>query len=136
MASGAEAREIEYSARVMLALRSVENEPDCIEMRVVKNKHGRSYPTAEPIYLALDRPRQMMLERPAPDAGPVLMDQALACVLAHPAGISSEDVIAQLHKDPAKVRASLQSLESAKKIRRLKGERSPWISVEVFDVDQ
>jgi replicative DNA helicase len=59
MAVAKESGAIEYSARVMLALRSVKGEPDLVEARVVKNKHGAS---GGSIYLRLDR-RHMRLEQ-------------------------------------------------------------------------
>jgi KaiC/GvpD/RAD55 family RecA-like ATPase len=68
MAAAKESGAIEYSARVMLALRSVKDLPDLIEVRVVKNKHGPSWPHEPPLYLALDRRRMMLGEADGPAA--------------------------------------------------------------------
>jgi KaiC/GvpD/RAD55 family RecA-like ATPase len=63
LASAKESGAIEYSARVMLALRPVNNQPDKIELRVAKNKHG---PRGGVFYLALNRHRQTLMDADAP----------------------------------------------------------------------
>jgi hypothetical protein len=57
LASAAESRAVEYSGRVVLAMRSVAREKDMIELRVAKNKHG---PRGERVYLRIDRPSQLL----------------------------------------------------------------------------
>ncbi|MGD0679749.1 MAG: DnaB-like helicase C-terminal domain-containing protein [Polyangiaceae bacterium] len=70
MAAAKESGKIEYSARVMLAVRLVKDEKDLIELRITKNKHGPSYPREPALYLRLDRERQelTLTEAPAPAA--------------------------------------------------------------------
>lgn len=63
MASAKESGAIEYSARVMLALRSVAKESDLIEMRIAKNKHG---PKGDKIHFRLDRRLQELTETESP----------------------------------------------------------------------
>jgi hypothetical protein len=67
MAAGKETGAIEFSARVMISLRSVQGEPDGIEMRIIKNKHGPSWPSVTPIYRRIDRPRMRIEEAEAPE---------------------------------------------------------------------
>lgn len=55
LAAGKWSGAIEYSARVLLGLRSVSNQPGLIEMDVAKNKHG---PRDRKIYLRIDRASQ------------------------------------------------------------------------------
>lgn len=65
LASAAESRAVEYSGRVVLALRSVPGESDLVEIRLAKNKHGpRTTADGEPrhLYLRMDRPSQTMAE--------------------------------------------------------------------------
>jgi hypothetical protein len=50
---------IEYSARVLLGLRSVSGEPDLIELEIAKNKHG---PRDQRLHLRLDRRSQVLTE--------------------------------------------------------------------------
>lgn len=64
MASAKESGAIEYSARVLLSLRSVKGTPDLIECKVVKNKHGPS----GSLHLALDRRRMSFSETDAPES--------------------------------------------------------------------
>lgn len=71
MASAKESGAIEYSARVMLALRSVAGEPDLVELRVAKNKHG---PKGESMHLKLDR----RLQELTPAESPVATDESTA----------------------------------------------------------
>jgi KaiC/GvpD/RAD55 family RecA-like ATPase len=63
MAAAKESGAVEYSARVMLALRSVASEPDRVELRVVKNKHG---PSGDTLHLQIDRRRMTLAETDAP----------------------------------------------------------------------
>lgn len=63
MAAAKESGAIEYSARIAVALRGVEGEADLIELRVVKNKHGRSHGLKEAgIHLRIDRMHQKLSE--------------------------------------------------------------------------
>lgn len=63
MASAKESGAIEYSARVLLALRSVPGASDEVELRVVKNKHGRSHRNDEHgIFLRMNRATQVLTE--------------------------------------------------------------------------
>ena len=63
MASAKESGAVEYSARVMLSLRSLKDDPDKIEAYVGKNKHG---PRGSKLYLALNRTRMVITEADAP----------------------------------------------------------------------
>jgi len=63
MASGKESGAIEYSARVLLAMRAVPGEVDLTEVRVVKNKLGpRTRGEDQGILLRIDRGRQTLTE--------------------------------------------------------------------------
>lgn len=63
MASAKESGAIEFSARVLLALRSVPGSSDVVELRVAKNKHGRDHREDEDgIMLRVDRERQQLVE--------------------------------------------------------------------------
>lgn len=64
MAAGKESGAIEFSARLLLALRSVRGESDMLEMRVAKNKHG---PSGGRIFLRIDRRHMIVSETSAPD---------------------------------------------------------------------
>lgn len=66
LAAGKWSGAIEYSARVLLGLRSVANEPELVELELAKNKHG---PRDEKVYLRIDR-RSQMLSAVAYDAPP------------------------------------------------------------------
>lgn len=63
MAAGKESGAIEFSARIMLALRSVKGETDLIEVHVVKNKHG---PGGDRFHLKIDRRHMTLAETDAP----------------------------------------------------------------------
>jgi replicative DNA helicase len=52
LASGKWSGAIEYSARVLIGLRSVADEPDLVELELAKNKHG---PRDQKVYLRIDR---------------------------------------------------------------------------------
>jgi hypothetical protein len=67
MAAGKESGAIEYSARVMLSLRSVKDHPDLMQVRMVKNKHGASAPAAEDFFLKIDRASQTIADADAPE---------------------------------------------------------------------
>jgi hypothetical protein len=73
MASGAESRAIEFSARLMLALRSVKDQRDLVEVRVVKNKLG---PSNETLHLRIDREHMTFKESGAPEADPAELRRA------------------------------------------------------------
>lgn len=76
MAAGKESGAIEFSARVLLALRSVPGSADVCELRVVKNKHGRDHRADEDgVFLRLDRATQTLEE--APDFEPLDAADAL-----------------------------------------------------------
>jgi hypothetical protein len=64
LASAKESGAIEYSARALISLRSVQGEPDLIEVRIPKNKHG---PKGEVFHLRLDRASQTLRQVEAPD---------------------------------------------------------------------
>lgn len=64
MAAAKESGAIEYSARVMLALRSVKDEEDLLELNIAKNKHG---PRDVRIGLRIDRARQRLDEERLPE---------------------------------------------------------------------
>lgn len=130
MAAAKESGAVEYSARVMLALRNVADEPNCIEARVVKNKHGPSFPYLEPFYMKIDRARQWLDERPPPEAGPSDVEKAVAVVLASPHGATTEDVRKALGRKRERVEAALSSAAAEGSIRRLNGSKSPWVRVE------
>ena len=136
MAAAKESGAVEYSARVMLALRNVANESGCIEARVIKNKHGPSYPYLEPFYLKIDRARQWLDERPPPVAGPTDVEKAIAIVLASPMGITTEEVRKVLGRKRERVEAALSSAVASGAIRRMNGPKSPWIgAASIADAD-
>ena len=63
MAAAKESGAIEFSARLLLVLRSVPDVPDVIECRLAKNKHGPSTRASEPgVYLRLARDTQTLTE--------------------------------------------------------------------------
>jgi hypothetical protein len=67
LASGKWSGAIEYSGRVVLALRSVSGETDLVEVELAKNKHG---PRDVKLYAQIDRPSQTLTEAlydPPPD---------------------------------------------------------------------
>lgn len=109
MAAAKESGAIEYSARVAVSLRSVENQPDLVNLRVIKNKHGQSHAPSEPgIHLRLDRKHQRLTEDtefacPQPEnsakAKAALKDQEtledaarIAVIVARTPGIVSTDL--------------------------------------------
>lgn len=63
LAAAKESGAIEYSARVMLALRSVPGESDLLELEVAKNKHG---PSGAKLHLAIDRRHMRLATAAAP----------------------------------------------------------------------
>ena len=63
MASGAESRALEFTARVLLALRSVKGEPELVEITIPKNKHG---PSGTNFFLRIDRRRMTLYESEGP----------------------------------------------------------------------
>lgn len=64
LAAGKESGSIEYSARVLLVLRSVEKEADLVELRVAKNKLGPIHRSADAgIHLRVDRASQLFTEQ-------------------------------------------------------------------------
>jgi KaiC/GvpD/RAD55 family RecA-like ATPase len=73
MALAKESGAIEYSARVMLSLRSVPNESNLVEVRVAKNKLG---PSGDRIYLETDRGKQRLTETEAPSGVDVAVQRA------------------------------------------------------------
>lgn len=91
MAAGKESGAIEFSARVMLSLRSVKDHGDLVQLRVVKSKHGPSYPAAEDLFLRIDRGRQTLTPAdapPQPDAAKVREDRGRESVLADAAAVA------------------------------------------------
>jgi len=58
LASGKWSGAIEYSARVLLGIRSVAREQDLLEIEIAKNKHG---PRDEKLYLRIDRRSQTLV---------------------------------------------------------------------------
>lgn len=85
LAAGKWSGAIEYSARVVAALRSVPGESDLLELELAKNKHGPvTYDDGEPghVYLRIDRRSQTLTQasyEPAPDCQ---VDRARDRVLA------------------------------------------------------
>jgi len=68
MVAGKESGAIEYGARVMVSLRSVQGDPDRIQVRIPKNKHGPSWrSTEDDFYLRIDRPSQTITDAGAPE---------------------------------------------------------------------
>jgi hypothetical protein len=94
MALARESSAIEYRARVMLSLRSVEDEPDLIELRATKNKHGRRWRSEDDsIFLCIDRHRMRLEESRAPekrDAAEARGSAAREQVLADAAAVLEE----------------------------------------------
>jgi hypothetical protein len=64
MAAAKESGAVEYQARVLLVLRSVEGESDLLSLSVAKNKHGRS---GETIGLRIDRRLMTLSETDLPE---------------------------------------------------------------------
>lgn len=128
MAAAKESGAVEYSARVMLALRNVADEPNCIEARIVKNKHGPSFPYLEPFYLKIDRQRQWLDEREPPEVKASLIEKVVEAISRHPTGLTSDAVREAVGKGKKTVEAALSSAAAAGSIHRLNGVRSPWIS--------
>lgn len=97
---------IEYSARVLLSLRSVPGVPNTIEIEIPKNKHGRGSRRAadgEAVYLEIDRPTQTLREveaPPVPDEG----DRAAAREAAQSTQVEAmaESILAALVRANAK----------------------------------
>lgn len=106
MAAGADSRNIEFQARVLLNLTSIAGEGDRIECRVVKNKLGRDHLAEEQgIVLHLNRATQELTEdatflvpkathpKNAEKAKELLHDQALlAELIARQPGIGGKDL--------------------------------------------
>lgn len=69
MATAAESRAIEYSARILISLRSVKDHGDLVMVRIAKNKYGPRYPTLDVFYWKLDRAAQTLIDT-GPPAGP------------------------------------------------------------------
>lgn len=65
MAAGKESGAIEFSARVLLMLRSVRGETDLIDAKITKNKHG---PSGDSVHLKIDRRHMVLTESGAPNA--------------------------------------------------------------------
>ena len=135
MAAAKESGAIEYSARVMLALRNVQEEDNCIEVKVIKNKHGPSFPHLEPFYLSIDRHTQWLHSRTPPLPGPSLIEQAVAVVSGCPAGKTSDDIRRALGKKKQIVDEVLTKAAELGLLRRLNGAKSPWITATVPDTD-
>ncbi len=78
LAAAKESGAIEYSGRVLLALRSARDHGDLIQVRAAKNKHGSAYPRAEAeFYLRLDRASQIIESgREAPEKADVDQQRA------------------------------------------------------------
>lgn len=67
MAASKHSGAVEYSARVLLGLRSVKDESDLLEVDIAKNKHG---PSGRQVYLRVDRATQTLSDanyEPAPE---------------------------------------------------------------------
>jgi KaiC/GvpD/RAD55 family RecA-like ATPase len=84
MAAGKESGAIEYSARVLLALRTVKGQPGLVNCKVVKNKLGQSQVE---FHMNIDKRRQLLTECSGPEeveqaAHPHLADDC-AVLLAH-----------------------------------------------------
>ena len=97
MASAKWSGAIEYSARVLLGLRSVSDEPDLVELEVAKNKHG---PRDERIHLRIDRKAQTLTEvryEPEPEAPPA--ERKVARTKAETAA-DARAVVAVLQRQP------------------------------------
>ncbi len=67
MAAGKESGAIEFSARVMVSVRSVKGEKDLSVLRIVKNKHGAS---GDEIHRRIDRRRMVIEDAEAPAEAP------------------------------------------------------------------
>lgn len=130
MAAGKESGAIEYSARIMLSLRSVKDHPDLMQVRMVKNKHGASAPAAEDFFLKIDRASQTIEDAGAPEEparggvdDPAFIKQCAAVwqvIIDHP-GIRLVALRTALTSDNAKIGNTklpgiLTRLEKDKKI--------------------
>lgn len=109
LAAGKESGSIEYTARLLLMLRSVPGESDVVELRAPKNKFGRRHDDKEKgIHLRMDRVRQTLTEANdyVPDVGgdqegvrasafaqETVRDAAIvAAVLAKNPGVKAKDL--------------------------------------------
>jgi KaiC/GvpD/RAD55 family RecA-like ATPase len=128
LAAAKESGAIEYSARVLVALRSVSGEPDLVQLRIAKNKHG---PSGAEIYLRLDRSRMTLSEVDAPEPPDVSAEAIararvratedaarVAVILAASPGASRRDVAAQVRArfgsmSTDRVEAALATFEAA-----------------------
>jgi hypothetical protein len=137
MAAAKESGAIEYSARVMLAMRLVPEEPDCIEVKVVKNKHGQSFPAADPFYLALHRAEQVLVPRAPPvvEVEPSLVEKLVLELSSRPRGMTTEALAKALKKSKRDIVATCQSAASEGRVRRENGDRSPWVMCDDVDPD-
>ena len=68
MAAAKESGAIEFSARVLVSLRSVKGHGDLVQARMVKNKHGTSWPNEPDFFFSIDRARQTLAMSEAPTA--------------------------------------------------------------------
>lgn len=109
MAAGKESGAIEFSARVMIAMRSVKNEPDLLELRIAKNKHG---PGGDRVHLRIDRRHMVLTEATAPDEADLKVESrkqnkaevaadadALAQVIRKNQGVGSTDLRGLIRAD-------------------------------------
>jgi KaiC/GvpD/RAD55 family RecA-like ATPase/5S rRNA maturation endonuclease (ribonuclease M5) len=126
MAAGKESGAIEYSARVMLALRNIKDEKDLLEMRVVKNKHGPSWPGEPPLYLRTDRATQSLTLTEAPEgvsngqSASDITDSILLFITQNP-GIPGADALAKrMGLRAATVRQSVAELVTQGHVDRRK----------------
>ena len=138
MASAKWSGAVEYSARVLLGLRSVPDEQDLVDLEVAKNKHG---PRDEHVFLRIDRRSQTLIpveydpptaaaqqdrdgaarDRVATDAA------ALAGILKEFPGIGSRDLRAKARARAGigveRVEAALALLDEYELVARSSGPR-------------
>lgn len=121
MASSAESRAPEFSARVLLSLRSVPSESDMVDLKVSKNKHG---PRDKHVFLRLDRRAQTLTETtytPQPSEGEPLRDDrarervtqdaaAVAAILLEKPALGSRELRAEMR---ARTGAGVERVEAA-----------------------
>jgi len=132
MAAAKESGAIEYSARVLLSLRPVTGESDTVELRVVKNKHGRSHRNDENgIFLRMDRPTQTLTEDTA--FTPIDEESEVALAKAREGTEDAWRLFAVLFESPASRNEALTRLAWSSK-RRLDNAQAVLLGWGVIEV--
>jgi KaiC/GvpD/RAD55 family RecA-like ATPase len=100
---------IEYSARVLLGLRSVAGESDLIDVELAKNKHG---PRDERVYLRIDRRCQVLTEtsyEPPPEPTAQDRDNAARIRVVQDAAVVARTILAHPGIGVRELRSTLRA---------------------------